>query len=42
MIRGTAVLELQRNAEWIKVALPETAGEQGWVHSSLLSTEPPD
>jgi hypothetical protein len=42
MIRGTAVLELQRNAEWIKVALPETDGEQGWVHSSLLSTEPSD
>ncbi len=42
MIQGTAVLELERNEEWIKVALPETAGAQGWIHASLLSAEPPD
>jgi hypothetical protein len=41
MIQGTAVLEVQRDSDWIKVALPEDSATQGWIHSSLLSSEPP-
>jgi hypothetical protein len=39
--QAAAVFEIARQGAWIQVIVPETGGEQGWIHSSLLGAEPP-
>ena len=40
VVQATALLEVRRQGEWIEVTLPGGADKQGWVHSSLLTSEP--
>jgi hypothetical protein len=40
--RKQPVAELQRKSGWVQITLPDGSGRQGWIHGSLLATEPAD
>ena len=35
--RNQEAIELGRDGEWVRVELAGTAGQEGWIHGSLLS-----
>ena len=35
--RGQQVIELQREGSWVRAEIAGTAGQEGWIHSSLLA-----